>query len=79
MAENDWLAKTKAEIDALLQNMRDGKPLERSPEMNELARRVVAATEERERREAAMTPEELEKDIHEWAARLADDMCRFTD
>lgn len=50
-----------------------------SPERRALAQRAVEACEKREAELAAMSPEDRDKAIQEWAERLAADVADLTD
>lgn len=50
-----------------------------SPETRAMAQAAVEACEKREAELAAMSPEDREKAIDEWARKLAGDVCSLND
>ena len=74
MSAGKWL---RIDMAVVLQNIKTPPPM--SPEIRKLAEEAVAANAKREAGLAAMTPEDRERAINEWAHKLADEVSALND
>jgi hypothetical protein len=68
--DRDFLIEARHDINEMLAAMLRGEPLDRPPEFLELCDQAAARCEHREAEGV---------DIEAWAARLAEDLAKFTD